>query len=1250
MKEKCSLCSGKKISFVFFFPIFLILLTTIAVSAENYVANPINEFDYDVFEDHIEIHRYIGSQLTIVVPDTIEGKPVTVVRLGKSDYEEAPQFYEYVKKIVLPASVVKLDNDCFAWFTLLNEIVGLENVQELGENIFNRTSSLKTIHFSEKLKNINQLAFSGSFLGLESLWIPDDLEISEHYSFFPGADSLKEVRLIPGTGEQKLTIREHMLFSADGKILYTIFPTHLNSLCIIPDGTEVIGGSSLSNNRFITDFILPASIQTVMNSDFFSETLVYHVYPNSVIQSLLEAYNNDGHNIKILVIGETEEEGIDEMVSRIVSETVTDNMSDYEKVKALHDWLCNHAEYDYNLEKYTAYEILSTGSGVCEAYSRAYCLLLNKAGIESRVISCSIIDGGAHALNGVKINGRWYLVDVTNDDVVPGEIGYELFCFDERLFNSFYTGSLPVKADDISLYPAVSSGMLDPLIDELTIAIQDHLEAGENAFSIETSTIIPSARPGLYESAVCSYLQQTEWNVGGNTYLIECDVSDNRTLYSFVCTYDTNDDYLYEVNGNKVYIKAYTGMDASIHVPTEIEGMPVVSVGNTFRQNNSIQEVYLPDGITEISDYAFYQCSSLEKIHLPSVLLSIGNYAFAECYSLRQDLVLPLGLQTIGAYAFASCGSLQRISIPGTVTDIGDRVFYGCSLLNDVTLGEGIISISESMFFGCKELKHILLPNSIETIREGAFVKSGLISLNIPSNTCSIHWGAFAILPNFVRLTVSENNMYYSAENNILFSRDKTILYMAVGQTPQSYTIPSGIETIKQYAFGLNESTLSIRIPSTVRSIESFAFSHSQLKYIEIDEGITEIGDYAFCTSGTLAPCTLIGIWRAGGNIESIHLPASVTSIGTGAFLGNRTLKELIIPPRVTTIPENIIDYPQILVIPNNVTQIGSQNITNNYKTNCNYNQVIIHGYTGSAAESFALNHGFQFIELVDSGLFVMAQRTDLLPGEYTDLTVSCAGSDGIVHVEDCTWDINPLIAEIKDGKLCAVSPGDAVVKATFGNSSASFSIHIYNVTPEDSPRFEILGADSPWVGEDFTIYVYLTVHEPTEDGNDAFSMSLDARCKWYVSDPTVVELTQYGHGYCIGPGISTITAELPDGRRIETMVKVKGTALRDDLVAKQILSATSSQLHLPASIKSIEDEALMGTNTQAIIIPEGCTSIGASAFANSSALSVVVIPASIRMIDNSAFENCDDVTLIVHNEYGVEYAIRNNLTFLDVK
>lgn len=105
--------------------------------------------------------------------------------------------------------------------------------------------------------------------------------------------------------------------------------------------------------------------------------------------------------------------------------------NDYETVKNIHDYLINNFNYDYRetSTNYTDIEGFRDGVMVCNGYAMATFYLCNKAGVETRFITG--IGGNDteenHAWNAVKIDGKWYNMDVTWDDEGGYGISYKYF-------------------------------------------------------------------------------------------------------------------------------------------------------------------------------------------------------------------------------------------------------------------------------------------------------------------------------------------------------------------------------------------------------------------------------------------------------------------------------------------------------------------------------------------------------------------------------------------------------------------------------------------------------------------------------------------------------------------------------------------------------------------------------------------------------------------------------------------------------
>ena len=85
----------------------------------------------------------------------------------------------------------------------------------------------------------------------------------------------------------------------------------------------------------------------------------------------------------------------------------------------------------------------------------------------------------------------------------------------------------------------------------------------------------------------------------------------------------------------------------------------------------------IPNGVTEIGEYAFSKCGNLTTVTIPDGVTEIGAAAFIFCAGLLK-IAIPDSVTTIGEWAFLGCLKLMTVNIPESVTEIGPCAFAGC--------------------------------------------------------------------------------------------------------------------------------------------------------------------------------------------------------------------------------------------------------------------------------------------------------------------------------------------------------------------------------------------------------------------------------------------------------------------------------------------------------------------------------------------------------------------------------------------
>ena len=147
------------------------------------------------------------------------------------------------------------------------------------------------------------------------------------------------------------------------------------------------------------------------------------IYDTSAIRAAWETGDEDGLSDK--------DAAILEQCRAVLGELITEDMTDFQKELAVHDWIVEHGSYDQTVHNNPGhsgrtgyrdpYGILVGGYGNCLGYSTTFQLLMDLCGVECVTVVGAAFDSMEdHAWNMVKLDGAWYCVDVTWDDPTMG--------------------------------------------------------------------------------------------------------------------------------------------------------------------------------------------------------------------------------------------------------------------------------------------------------------------------------------------------------------------------------------------------------------------------------------------------------------------------------------------------------------------------------------------------------------------------------------------------------------------------------------------------------------------------------------------------------------------------------------------------------------------------------------------------------------------------------------------------------------
>ena len=431
-----------------------------------------------------------------------------------------------------------------------------------------------------------------------------------------------------------------------------------------------------------------------------------------------------------------------------------------------------------------------------------------------------------------------------------------------------------------------------------------------------------------------------------------------------VCGYQNNvnwDDFTFERSDDGYILTKYNGTAAHVNIPDTYNDLPVVGIGKgAFYECESLVSVTIPNSVKFIdgNSYegvgAFAACYNLTAVNFGTNgrLESIGDYAFLACYSLT-SITIPDSVTSIGEGAFGDCLHLTSIIIPDSVTSIGEGAFGGC--FSAVIYCEapeqpsGWDSDWNVLYYNtscCPVIWNYKQNNIADDGYEYEIVDG--IRYGFKDSQAKVYGNNYSgdvTIPSTVEYQGKDYTVKSISDGAFVYCLDLTSVAIPDGITDiggysfsvcislTSVTIPNSVKTIGEDAFEGCENLQSIyyngsiadwcgvdSVDSVVHDTDNFYIKENDswqkltdIADLEIPDGVTKIGDCAFC----------------GCNLTSITIPDSVTSIGNDAFANCDNLTTVNF--RANSKLESIGDWAfqdcsslTSITIPDSVTSIGS--------------------------------------------------------------------------------------------------------------------------------------------------------------------------------------------------------------------------------------------------------------------------------------------------------------------------------------
>ncbi len=675
----------------------------------------------------------------------------------------------------------------------------------------------------------------------------------------------------------------------------------------------------------------------------------------------------------------------------------------------------------------------------------------------------------------------------------------------------------------------------------------------------------------------------------------------------------------------------------------------VISIGEYAFNGGGVKALVIPASVTGIGEHAFGGCSSLARViyNADCKISSIAQGTFSHCSSL-QYASLPSSssvLTTIYDEAFRACSSLNVIEIPEGVTTVSDSAFAHCKNLSTVFLPSTVKTLGSSAFWkstgtsvtfkynGTEEDWANITKYSSCLPNEYTFVSLkyvDYVALNKLSLKLSVGEASTLTATVYPNTALNKNVTWTSSDESVATVVDGVVTAKAAGTATVtvttedggftatcpisvidfagsedgfSYEVTKGKVTIVRYTGSEMELELPLQLggyPVTAIGNSAFNNGYCNIAAIEIPEGVTSIGNYAFIYQSNLAvvkiPASVTYIGDAAfahcSELPNIKIPNGIIYIGNNAFYGCSALTEAIYDGseeewknvKVGTSNEPLTDVLKIAVVTGVTLDRSEATLTVGDSI----------AFIATVAPSYALNQSVSWItsnpaiasvtrngvitaksagvvkisaKTADGGFMASCMVVVKNPAvavsgvslNRTDATVIVGNTltlRAIVAPTDATnktvyWiTSNPAIATVKDGVLTANSAGVVKIsaKTADGGFMASCMVTVNN-PPVAAEGVSLNKTDATvTVGNTLTLS---PIFVPSDTTNKNVS--------WITSNPAIA-MVKNGVITAYSAGVVKISAKTIDGGFMAScMVVVKEPGVQAEGVELNTANATVS-------------------------------------------------------------------------------------------
>ena len=816
--------------------------------------------NYTVLDEGVTITGILGYSAIseVVIPDVIDGKPVTAIANGAFNGRNT------MTGVTIPDTVVSIGNDAFRGCSSLTEVdlpVSLTTigssafrscgaltradlpagVTSIGNNAFRDCGVLAEMVIPSGVTEIAQDTFSGD-RNLLRVVLPEGLTSIGETAFYD-CYALAEMN-IPST----VTEISKKAFCYNRALTQVTVPAGITDLAnevffgcsslesvTLPDGLLSIGEYTFGSCTKLTDINFPAGLTTLGKSAFENACKNQSGYPVYRLPESLEtvgvnAFYSCGAALCVVRNGNLE--------SLILENGNT--LTYYDRL-----------DYRYQYKKvndvYTLYLTGYAGAGGNVSIPAGPAVIGSSAFENNETVTGVTIPSGVTLIDTNAFRYCTSLASVTMPDTVTTVL--------ERAFA--YCGNLT----DVTFSA------------NLTVIKGDAFYAACTA----EGTHIYELPDGLTECS--SYVFQRGFN--GVLCVTHGSLSETTIRNAnYIYTHYGETDFRYRwynnegTEGHQERLVGYLGSASSVEIPSCIWMID----DDVFRNHSELTKVVIPEGVTRIFNNAFRNCANLTDISLPDSLTYLEESVFNGCGSSAENgfvLELPSGIDSVGSYVFDNSPVILVCELDSVTADrISNR---GYSFVRADRPEEPEFRYRQG------EFNHIWGWGLYDYVGSAASVRLPDDCSNVWSNqlrnkvSSGLELVCGQLSETAEGLSRAEISFTFPGHEGLRYRIIDNVLYiMAYAGTGSQIIIPQAEDYIQA---GWDEQ------------IRQAAFSGKEtITKVTVPEGVTRINDDAF--NGCI-------------NLTDITLPESLKSMGTKVF---RYCGQNLNKPFILTLPDHVED------------------------------------------------------------------------------------------------------------------------------------------------------------------------------------------------------------------------------------------------------------------------------------------------------------------------------------------------------